>query len=154
MPIPHDAWGVFADHPPRDGDGERDDQSECLLARIRCRVPADVPGADRICRGDGAPERELELEDVESAQWHSEEYADVGTAEGECDDAPVINWLAMQGHHVRYGEAHPKSDTGSSPRRPSWYAAGKPDVKSNPKDPAACAPIKVNIHADTSCKDE
>lgn len=33
----------------------------------------------------------------------------------------------------------PKSALGESPRRPSWYAAGMPDVKTSPREPAAVA---------------
>jgi hypothetical protein len=35
--------------------------------------------------------------------------------------------------------SRPISSRGLAPRRPSWYAAGKPEVKSNPRLPAADA---------------
>ena len=101
MPVPHDTRSVLACDPPDYRNDKGQYKSECFLTGVGRGVPPDMEGADGVRRSNSAREGELELEDVESAQWHSEEYADVGTAEGECDDAPVIKWLAMQGHHVR-----------------------------------------------------
>ena len=89
MPVPHDPRGILADDPPQDGEQERSDEREGLLLRVRGGVASNVERPNGVCGCNGAGEGELELEDVEAAERHREEYSNIGTADRKGDQPPA-----------------------------------------------------------------
>lgn len=135
VPVPHDPGCVLARHAPADRSKKRCDERPRLLARGRRSRAPDVQRAYRVRSRNRAWEGQLQLEDVQPPEGHREEDADVSAADREGDEPSGSNV-----RKIAQGECavtHPKSADGFAPSRPSWYAAGNPDVNSSPSEPAA-----------------
>ena len=95
VPVPHDTRSVLACDPPDYRNDKGQYKSECFLTGVGRSVPPDMEGADGVRRSNSAREGELEFEDVETTERHSEEDPDVGAAQCECDDTTakeLLHW--------------------------------------------------------------